>query len=74
MSQRKYHYDVKHEQNDKNKKILYRALKALAVIHQEENIKMPVAQWLEPTAHNGLVGGSSPSRHTSKGETAHDKH
>src|SRR5262245_27178327 len=20
----------------------------------------PVAQWLEPTAHNGLVGGSSP--------------
>ena len=25
---------------------------------------MLVAQWLEPTAHNGLVGGSSPSRHT----------
>lgn len=23
-----------------------------------------VAQWLEPTAHNGLVGGSSPSRPT----------
>ena len=23
-----------------------------------------VAQWLEPTAHNGLVGGSSPSSHT----------
>jgi hypothetical protein len=20
----------------------------------------PVAQWLEPTAHNGLVGGSNP--------------
>jgi hypothetical protein len=25
----------------------------------------PVAQWLEPAAHNGLVGGSSPSRPTS---------
>jgi len=24
----------------------------------------PVAQWLEPAAHNGLVGGSSPSRPT----------
>jgi hypothetical protein len=24
----------------------------------------PVAQWLEPTAHNGLVGGSSPARPT----------
>ena len=24
----------------------------------------PVAQWLEPSAHNGLVGGSSPSRST----------
>lgn len=24
----------------------------------------PVAQWLELTAHNGLVGGSSPSRPT----------
>ena len=23
-----------------------------------------VAQWLEPTAHNGLVGGSSPSSPT----------
>ena len=23
-----------------------------------------VAQWLEPSAHNGLVGGSSPSRRT----------
>jgi hypothetical protein len=25
----------------------------------------PVAQWLEPTAHNGLVGGSSPPGPTS---------
>src|SRR3712207_1240679 len=25
----------------------------------------PVAQWLEPTAHNGLVAGSSPARPTS---------
>ena len=25
----------------------------------------PVAQWLEPAAHNGLVGGSNPSRPTS---------
>src|SRR5690349_13327954 len=24
----------------------------------------PVAQWSEPAAHNGLVGGSSPSRPT----------
>jgi hypothetical protein len=24
----------------------------------------PVAQWLQPTAHNGLVGGSSPARPT----------
>jgi hypothetical protein len=26
----------------------------------------PVAQWLEPTAHNGLVGGSSPPGPTNK--------
>jgi hypothetical protein len=25
----------------------------------------PVAQWLEPAAHNGLVAGSSPARPTS---------
>src|SRR6516164_3404337 len=25
----------------------------------------PVAQWLEPTAHNGLVGGSNPPGPTS---------
>jgi hypothetical protein len=24
----------------------------------------PVAQWLEPAAHNGLVAGSSPARPT----------
>ena len=28
------------------------------------SVNVLVAQWLEPTAHNGLVGGSSPSRHT----------
>ena len=27
-----------------------------------------VAQWLEPTAHNGLVGGSSPSRPTTNSQ------
>ena len=27
----------------------------------------PVAQWLEPTAHNGLVVGSSPARPTKSG-------
>jgi hypothetical protein len=26
----------------------------------------PVAQWLEPAAHNGLVAGSSPARPTNK--------
>jgi hypothetical protein len=26
----------------------------------------PVAQWLEPAAHNGLVPGSSPGRPTNK--------
>ena len=26
-----------------------------------ENPSGPVAQWLEPTAHNGLVAGSSPA-------------
>src|SRR5262245_64505441 len=26
----------------------------------------PVAQWLEPTAHNGLVGGSSPPGPTTR--------
>src|SRR5277367_1144153 len=26
----------------------------------------PVAQWLEPAAHNGLVAGSSPARPTSQ--------
>jgi hypothetical protein len=26
----------------------------------------PVAQWLEPAAHNGLVAGSSPAGPTSK--------
>jgi hypothetical protein len=26
----------------------------------------PVAQWLEPTAHNGLVGGSNPPGPTNK--------
>ena len=26
----------------------------------------PVAQWLEPTAHNGLVAGSSPAGPTNK--------
>src|SRR5208283_3365537 len=26
----------------------------------------PVAQWLEPAAHNGLVAGSSPARPTTK--------
>ena len=29
-------------------------------------LKVPVAQWLEPAAHNGLVGGSSPSGDTKK--------
>ncbi len=28
------------------------------------SLEGPVAQWLEPAAHNGLVGGSSPSRPT----------
>ena len=27
----------------------------------DENPSGPVAQWLEPTAHNGLVAGSSPA-------------
>ncbi|MEY9302787.1 hypothetical protein ABIF21_007160 [Bradyrhizobium elkanii] len=26
----------------------------------------PVAQWLEPAAHNGLVAGSSPARPTNE--------
>lgn len=26
----------------------------------------PIAQWLEPAAHNGLVAGSSPARPTIK--------
>ncbi len=29
-----------------------------------ENLVGPVAQWLEPAAHNGLVGNSSPSVRT----------
>jgi hypothetical protein len=29
--------------------------------HSQEG---PVAQWLEPAAHNGLVAGSSPARPT----------
>ncbi len=36
-----------------------------------------VAQWLEPTAHNGLVGGSSPSRPTTNSTATcnfHDLH
>jgi hypothetical protein len=28
----------------------------------------PVAQWLEPTAHNGLVGGSSPPGPTTQSD------
>src|SRR5215831_1402881 len=33
----------------------------------------PVAQWLEPTAHNGLVGGSSPPGPTSSWEFSDER-
>jgi hypothetical protein len=38
-----------------------------AAEHDREEILLqgPVAQWLEPAAHNGLVAGSSPARPTS---------
>jgi hypothetical protein len=29
--------------------------------HREHRVAGPVAQWLEPAAHNGLVAGSSPA-------------
>ena len=32
----------------------------------------PVAQWLEPAAHNGLVGGSNPPGPTRQSEACGD--
>jgi hypothetical protein len=31
------------------------------LFHRYRKIVGPLAQWLEPTAHNGLVVGSSPT-------------
>jgi hypothetical protein len=33
---------------------------------QRQTAAGPVAQWLEPAAHNGLVAGSSPAGPTNK--------
>ncbi len=38
----------------------------IATLHELPTGRGPVAQWLEPDAHNGLVGGSSPSGPTNK--------
>src|SRR5262249_36541939 len=42
------------------------ALDSRGAIGEKEGGAGPVAQWSEPTAHNGLVGGSSPPGPTSE--------
>ena len=39
-------------------------MRICALCPQRRALIGPVAQWLEPAAHNGLVAGSSPARPT----------